>query len=143
VEACREVEGLVACGQRVPEAVLIEAPALRVVANVGVGYDDIDVTVCTCRGILVTKTAGVLEQTTADLAFSLLLAWPGALWKATATFAKGGGRNGSGDCCGALTSHARRSPFTASATSAKLWPGAVVDSLCASFTIHVTGPLKL
>jgi glyoxylate reductase len=74
VEACREVEGLVACGQRVPEAVLIEASALRVVANVGVGYDNIDVTVCTRRGILVTNTAGVLEETTADLAFSLLLA---------------------------------------------------------------------
>jgi glyoxylate reductase len=73
-EACREVEGLVVCGQRVPEAVLVQAPALRVVANVGVGYDHVDVAACTRTGILVTNTAGVLEETTADLAFSLLLA---------------------------------------------------------------------
>jgi len=73
-EACREVEGLVVCGARVPESVLVQAPALRVVANVGVGYDNVDVTACTRRGILVTNTAGVLEETTADLAFSLLLA---------------------------------------------------------------------
>ena len=73
-EACRESEGLVVCGARVPEAVLVQAPALRVVANVGVGYDNVDVAACTRRGILVTNTAGVLEETTADLAFSLLLA---------------------------------------------------------------------
>jgi glyoxylate reductase len=73
-EACREVEGLVVCGQRLPEAVLVQAPALRVVANVGVGYDNVDVAACTSRGILVTNTPGVLEETTADLAFSLLLA---------------------------------------------------------------------
>jgi glyoxylate reductase len=73
-EACREVEGLMVCGQPVPESVLIHAPALRAVANVGVGYDNIEVGACTRRGILVTNTAGVLEETTADLAFSLLLA---------------------------------------------------------------------
>lgn len=73
-EACREVEGLVVCGQRVPEAVLVQAAALRAVANVGVGYDNVDVAACTRRGILVTNTAGVLEEATADLAFSLLLA---------------------------------------------------------------------
>jgi glyoxylate reductase len=73
-EACREVEGLVVCGARVPETVLVQAPGLRVVANVGVGYDHVDVAACTRRGILVTNTAGVLEETTADLAFSLLLA---------------------------------------------------------------------
>jgi glyoxylate reductase len=73
-EACREIEGLVVCGQRVPEAVLPQAPVLRVVANVGVGYDNVDVAACTRRGILVTNTGGVLEETTADLAFSLVLA---------------------------------------------------------------------
>lgn len=73
-EACREVKGLVVCGTRVPETVLAKAPLLRVVANVGVGYDHVDVAACTRRGILVTNTGGVLEETTADLAFSLLLA---------------------------------------------------------------------
>jgi glyoxylate reductase len=73
-DACRDAEGLVVCGTRVPETVLVKAPMLRVVANVGVGYDHVDVAACTRRGILVTNTAGVLEETTADLAFSLLLA---------------------------------------------------------------------
>lgn len=73
-EACRDVEGLMVCGTRVPEEVVARASALRVVANVGVGYDHVDVAACSRRGILVTNTAGVLEETTADLAFSLLLA---------------------------------------------------------------------
>ncbi len=73
-KACRDVEGLVVCGTRVPEEVIAQTSALRVVANVGVGYDHVDVAACTRRGILVTNTAGVLEETTADLAFSLLLA---------------------------------------------------------------------
>ncbi len=73
-EACHEVEGLVVCGTRVSAEVIAAAARLRVVANVGVGYDHVDVTACTGRGIVVTNTGGVLEETTADLAFSLLLA---------------------------------------------------------------------
>jgi lactate dehydrogenase-like 2-hydroxyacid dehydrogenase len=49
-------------------------PALRVVANFGVGYDRIDVAACASRGVVVTNTPGVLDEATADLAFSLLLA---------------------------------------------------------------------
>jgi len=73
-EACREVEGLMACGVRVNEEVLNRASKLRVVANVGVGYDNIDVAACTRRRIVVTNTPGVLTDTTADLAFALLMA---------------------------------------------------------------------
>ncbi len=73
-EACREVEGLLVVGARVTEEVLQEAPKLRVVANAGVGYDNIDVAACTRRRIPVTNTPGVLTETTADLAFALLLA---------------------------------------------------------------------
>jgi glyoxylate reductase len=50
------------------------APQLKVLANMAVGYDNIDVAACTQRGILVTNTPGVLTETTADLAFALLLA---------------------------------------------------------------------
>jgi glyoxylate reductase len=74
VEACRDVDGLVACGARVNEEVLAQAPQLRVVANVGVGYDNIDVAACTRRRIVVTNTPEVLTDTTADLAFALLMA---------------------------------------------------------------------
>lgn len=47
---------------------------LRVVANVAVGYDNIDVAAATGRGIVVCNTPGVLDETTADTAFLLMLA---------------------------------------------------------------------
>ena len=49
-------------------------PALRVVANFGVGYDRIDVAACAERGVVVTNTPSVLDAATADLAFALILA---------------------------------------------------------------------
>jgi glyoxylate reductase len=72
-EACRDVDGLVACGVRVNEEVLGQATRLRVVANVAAGYDNIDVPACTRRGIVVTNTPGVVTEITADTAFALLL----------------------------------------------------------------------
>jgi glyoxylate reductase len=47
---------------------------LKVIANMAVGYDNIDVEAATERGITVTNTPGILEETTADTAFMLLLA---------------------------------------------------------------------
>jgi glyoxylate reductase len=47
---------------------------LRVVANVAVGYDNVDAAAATRRGIAVCNTPGVLDETTADLAFLLMLA---------------------------------------------------------------------
>ncbi len=49
-------------------------PQLRVVSNFAVGFDNIDVPACTRRGIPVGNTPGVLTETTADLAFALLMA---------------------------------------------------------------------
>jgi glyoxylate reductase len=69
-----DVEGLVAPGLRVDDAVLDLLPALRLVANYGVGYDQVDVAACRARGVEVTNTPGVLDAATADLAFALLLA---------------------------------------------------------------------
>jgi glyoxylate reductase len=51
-----------------------KAPKLRIIANIGVGYDNVDVAAATQRGIVVTNTPEVLTDTTADLAFSLILA---------------------------------------------------------------------
>jgi glyoxylate reductase len=48
--------------------------ALRVIANMAVGYDNVDVAAATERGVIVTNTPGVLDETTADVAFMLLLA---------------------------------------------------------------------
>ena len=72
--ACKDVEGLMVVGARVTEEVLKAAKRLRAISNTGVGYDNIDVAGCTSRKIPVTNTVGVLEETTADLAFGLLLA---------------------------------------------------------------------
>ena len=49
-------------------------PRLRVVSNYAVGYDNIDVPACTRRGVAVGNTPGVLTETTADLAWALLMA---------------------------------------------------------------------
>ena len=49
-------------------------PRLRVVSNFAVGFDNVDVPACTRRGIPVGNTPGVLTETTADLAFGLLMA---------------------------------------------------------------------
>ena len=48
-------------------------PSLRVVANVAVGYDNVDLEACAAHGVVVTNTPGVLTQATADLAFALIL----------------------------------------------------------------------
>jgi glyoxylate reductase len=59
------------------DADLLEAGAagnLKVVANVAVGYDNIDVVAAREHGIVVCNTPGVLDETTADLAFTLMLA---------------------------------------------------------------------
>jgi glyoxylate/hydroxypyruvate/2-ketogluconate reductase len=59
---------------RFDEAILAACPDLRVISNIAVGYNNIDVAACTKRGIRVTNTPGVLDDTTADLAFALLMA---------------------------------------------------------------------
>ncbi len=59
---------------RVDEAVLDRAPALRIVANCAVGVDNVDLAACRRRGIVVTNTPDVLTDATADFTFALLLA---------------------------------------------------------------------
>ncbi len=54
--------------------VIAQLDGVRVIANVAVGYDNIDVAAATARGIAVTNTPGVLTETTADFAFALLMA---------------------------------------------------------------------
>lgn len=56
------------------EALDRAGPNLRIVANVAVGYDNIDVPACTERNVAVTNTPGVLDETTADFAWTLLMA---------------------------------------------------------------------
>ena len=48
-------------------------PGLRVVSNYAVGFDNVDVPACTSRGIPVGNTPGALTETTADLAWALMM----------------------------------------------------------------------
>jgi glyoxylate reductase len=58
---------------KIDAPLLDRAPKLKVVSNVAVGYDNVDVPECTRRGVMVTNTPDVLTDATADLAWALLL----------------------------------------------------------------------
>jgi len=60
--------------ERVDDELLNTAADLRIAATVSVGYDNIDVPACTRRGVVATNTPGVLDDTTADFAWTLLMA---------------------------------------------------------------------
>jgi len=71
----RGVDGVVCLlTERIDDEVLAAAgPSLRVVANVAVGYDNLDVAAARARGVVVTNTPGVLTEATADLTWTLIL----------------------------------------------------------------------
>jgi glyoxylate reductase len=74
LEKVRDVDGLLSLlTDKVDDELLDAAPKLRVVANLAVGFDNIDVDACTRRGVLCGNTPGVLTETTADFAFALLM----------------------------------------------------------------------
>ena len=68
--------GMFAASQPAPidEGLLDKFPALKVVGRHGVGYDSVNVTACRTRGVRVGNTPDTLNDTTADMAFALLLA---------------------------------------------------------------------
>src|SRR3977135_657923 len=71
----KEKEGFVCLlTEKVNEELLAAAPKLRIAANVAVGYDNITVADCTKRGVVATNTPGVLDETTADFAWTLMMA---------------------------------------------------------------------
>lgn len=73
---CARVRGIAAStlARPIGDDLFKRFPALEIVANFGVGYDNIDVSAALRRGIMVTNTAGVLDEEVADLALGLLLA---------------------------------------------------------------------
>jgi glyoxylate reductase len=71
----KDKEGLVCLlTEKVNDELLRIAPKLRIASNVAVGYDNIDVDTCTKRGVVATNTPGVLDETTADFAWTLMMA---------------------------------------------------------------------
>jgi len=75
LQRVKDKEGLVCLlTEKINEDFLRAAPKLRIAANVAVGFDNIDVAACTKRGVVASNTPGVLDETTADFAWTLLMA---------------------------------------------------------------------
>ncbi|MFC3886695.1 2-hydroxyacid dehydrogenase [Bacillus songklensis] len=74
---------------KMDENIMKEAPHLKVIANLAVGYDNIDIGAATSRGIVVCNTPDVLSDTTADLTFGLLMATARRLTEAAEYVKKG------------------------------------------------------
>src|SRR6266481_9098177 len=89
-----EKDGLICLlTEKVNEELLRVAPKLRIAANVAVGFDNIDVAACTRRGVAATNTPGVLDETTADFAWTLLMAVARRLGEAEALARSGNWKN--------------------------------------------------
>ncbi len=74
VAAARDAEGLLCLlTDQIGAELLDQLPRLKVVANCAVGYDNIDIPACTARNVAVSNTPGVLTETTADMAWALLM----------------------------------------------------------------------
>ena len=94
LQQVKEKEGLICLlTEKVDEDLLREAPNLRIAANVAVGFDNIDVAACSKRGVAATNTPGVLDETTADFAWTLLMAVARRLSEAEALARSGNWKN--------------------------------------------------
>ena len=75
--------------ERIDEALLSRCPRLKAVCNIAVGYNNIDLAACTAHGVMATNTPGVLDDTTADFAWALILATARRLNEAEAYIRQG------------------------------------------------------
>jgi glyoxylate reductase len=73
---CLKDKDAVVCNlsEKIDAEVLAACPNLKLISNLAVGYDNVDVAAATAAGVLLLNTPGVLDNTTADLAFALLMA---------------------------------------------------------------------
>ncbi len=75
IEKIRDKEGILCLlMDEIDRSVIDAAPRLKIIANLAVGYDNVDVSYAREKGIFVTNTPGVLTETTADLTWALILA---------------------------------------------------------------------
>ncbi|RWZ54884.1 D-glycerate dehydrogenase [Halobacillus fulvus] len=75
LEKCKDMDGVVTMlSDKIDEQLLGQAPSLKIVCNLAVGYDNIDLDAAQKHGVTVTNTPDVLTDTTADLTFGLLMA---------------------------------------------------------------------
>ena len=88
--------------EKIDEELLAAAPHLRSVANVAVGFDNVDVDACTRHNVAASNTPGVLDETTADFAWTLLMAVARRLIEGDALVRSGGWKGWNLDqLCGA------------------------------------------
>jgi len=80
--------------EKIDRALLDCCPNLKAISNIATGYNNIDVKACTAHGVMVTNTPGVLEDTTADLTFALLLAAARRITEAEAWLRNGDWKKG-------------------------------------------------
>lgn len=74
LEGVRDAEGLLVVGGRIDAELLEAAPRLRVVSNISVGYNNLDIEALRKRRVIATHTPGVLDDSVADLIMALMLA---------------------------------------------------------------------
>ncbi|MBS4174446.1 D-glycerate dehydrogenase [Bacillus sp. FJAT-49736] len=75
IEEVQQIDGLFCLlTETIDQELLANAQHLKIIANMAVGYNNIDIQAATEKGIKVTNTPGVLTETTADLTFALLMA---------------------------------------------------------------------
>ncbi|WP_419394095.1 2-hydroxyacid dehydrogenase [Cytobacillus praedii] len=84
-EKMGEIDGLFCLlTETIDEEILSKATKLKVISNMAVGYNNIDIEAASKKGIMVTNTPGVLTETTADLTFALLMATARRITEASA-----------------------------------------------------------
>lgn len=75
VTALRDADAcFITLSEQIDAEILAQSPNLKVIANMAVGYDNIDVESATANNVVVTNTPNVLTETTAELGFTLMLA---------------------------------------------------------------------
>jgi len=73
--ALADKDGAVIClTEKIDAALLAACPKLKAVCNIAVGYNNIDLPACSARGVMATNTPGVLDASTADFTWALILA---------------------------------------------------------------------
>ena len=120
---------------RVDAELINAAPRLKVISNMAVGYDNINVAAASRRRIPVGNTPGVLTETTADFAFALLMSVARRIPEAQAYIQAGHWKTWHPTCCPGRTSMARRWALLDLGALDRRWRGGRVDSACGFWCI--------
>jgi len=84
-QAMADKDGAITClTEKIDTPLLAQCPRLKAVCNIAVGYNNIDVAACTAQGVMATNTPGVLDDSTADFTWALILATARRLTEAEA-----------------------------------------------------------